>query len=130
MTLSIGSIQQSRVVNIAQVGEYRPPQLASVIFPLPSQSLHLMGQILRSGRIGCATTGKPVPLQVWHVCSLIFSIIVSLSSRLSEAGQQVADSHSGPIGALNKQDIAKLHFRFHGVTAERYPMRSAGIATE
>ena len=43
MTLSMHCFGQSRVVNIAQVGEYRPPQLASVIFPLPSQSLHLTG---------------------------------------------------------------------------------------
>jgi hypothetical protein len=46
------------------------------------------------------------------------------------AGQQVADSHSRPVGALNKQDIAKLHFRFHSVTAERHPVRRAGIATK
>jgi len=59
-------------------------------------------------------------LQVWHVCSLIFGVIVILSSRLWGARQQVADSHSGPVGALNKQDIAKLHFRFHGFTAERH----------
>ena len=43
MTLSMHCFRQSRVVIIAHVGEYRPPQLASVILPLPSQSLHLTG---------------------------------------------------------------------------------------
>jgi hypothetical protein len=46
------------------------------------------------------------------------------------AGQQVADRHSRPVGALDKQDIAKLHFGFHSVAAERHPVRRAGIATQ
>jgi hypothetical protein len=46
------------------------------------------------------------------------------------AGQQVADGHSSAVAALNKQGVAKFDFRFHGVTAERHPVRRARIATE
>jgi hypothetical protein len=59
----------------------RPPQVASAILPLPSQALHLTGYILRPGCTGCITTGKPVPLQATHVCSLIFCVILNLSGR-------------------------------------------------
>jgi hypothetical protein len=36
---------------------------------------------LRPGCTGCITTGKPVPLQATHVCSLIFCVILNLSGR-------------------------------------------------
>jgi hypothetical protein len=64
-------------------GKEGTPQLASVIFPLPSQDLHLTGYILRPGRTGCITSGKPVPLQAGQMCSLIFGVISSLSCRLN-----------------------------------------------
>ena len=63
----------------------RPPQRASVIFPLPAQASHLTGKILRPGCTGCSTRGKPVPLQATQVCSLILGVILSLSGRLSWA---------------------------------------------
>ena len=38
--------------------------------PFPSHFLQAAGYILRPGRDGCFTAGKPVPLQAWHFTSL------------------------------------------------------------
>jgi hypothetical protein len=54
-------------------------RLEAVIFPLPSQALHLTGYILWPGFTGCNTAGKPVPLHAGQLSSLIFGVMLSLS---------------------------------------------------
>jgi hypothetical protein len=44
--------------------------------------------------------------------------------------QKIAHSHSGPVGPLQKQDIARLDFVLHRVTTRWHAMRRPGISAK
>ena len=109
---------EARAVNV------RPPQLASVIFPLPAQASHLTGKILRPGCTGCGTRGKPVPLQAPQVCSLILGVIMSLPGRLSWAASFRADRRYLKETTPAKGDWLGRSFQSAGAARRKITTRS------